>query len=311
MTLNILYSGPAEDWPTYQIELTKALVNHGVDASLSNDVAPELVDYIVFAPDGPVADFSRFSRCKAVLSLWAGVERIVSNPTLRQPLARMVDSGLREGMVEWVTGHVLRYHLDIDQHILHQDGVWREAAAAPLARSRQVGILGLGALGAACGQALAALNFNVAGWSLHPKDFDSLTCLSGVAGLHEVLSRSEILVLLLPDTRATANILNTKTLAMLPDGARLLNPGRGTLVDDDALLATLDSGHIAHATLDVFRQEPLPASHRYWAHPSVTVTPHIASTTRPSTASDFVAENISRSERGLKLLGLVDRTAGY
>jgi len=126
-----------------------------------------------------------------------------------------------------------------------------------------------------------------------------------------VLSRSEILVLLLPDTRSTANTLNAKTLAMLPRGACILNPGRGTLIDDDALLEALATGQLGHATLDVFRQEPLPPEHPYWKHACVTVTPHIASATRPETASDFVAENISRNERGLALLGLVDRSSGY
>ena len=311
MTINILFAGRASDWPLYEVELTKALVNQGVDARLSNDMAPEMVDYIVYAPDGPVSEFSRYMRCKAVLGLWAGVERIVTNPTLRQPLARMVDAGLREGMVEWVTGQVLRYHLGLDQHILHQDGIWREETAAPLARSRTVGILGLGALGAACGHALAHLNFNVVGWSRSPKDLPMITCMSGESGLHDVIGQSDILVLLLPDTRATANILNAKTLALLTKGACIINPGRGTLIDDDALLDALSSGRVGHATLDVFRQEPLPAEHPYWAHPRVTVTPHIASSTREDTASDFVAENISRYERGLSLIGLVDRSVGY
>jgi glyoxylate/hydroxypyruvate reductase A len=76
-------------------------------------------------------------------------------------------------------------------------------------------------------------------------------------------------------------------------------------------LAALDSGQIAHATLDVFRVEPLPVDHPYWAHPSVTVTPHIASETRCNTASQVIAENIRRGEAGEPFLHLVDRTAGY
>jgi len=115
----------------------------------------------------------------------------------------------------------------------------------------------------------------------------------------------------LPDTPATANILNAQTLAQLPRGARIINPGRGTLVEDAALLAALDTGQIAAATLDVFRTEPLPAEHPYWAHPSVTVTPHIAAATRPDTASAVIAANIARVQAGQPLLHEVSRSAGY
>jgi glyoxylate/hydroxypyruvate reductase A len=97
----------------------------------------------------------------------------------------------------------------------------------------------------------------------------------------------------------------------LPQGAVIVNPGRGPLIDDAALLAALDSGHLGHATLDVFRVEPLPADHPFWAHPRVTVTPHIASETRPETAAQVIAENIRRGEAGEPLLHVVDRSAGY
>ncbi len=247
------------------------------------------------------------------MSLWAGgVEKIVGNATLTQPLTRMVDEGLAEGMVEWVTGYVLRYHLGMDQDICRQDTDW-QVHIPPLARDRKVGVLGLGELGTACAQALAALNFDVAGgWSRSPKTLDGITCHHGADGLAAVLAHSEILVLLLPATPATENKLNAQTLALLPKGARVINPGgRGDLIDDSALLEALNTGHIAHATLDVFRIEPLPRDHAYWAHPSVTVTPHIASETRPGTAAKVIAENIRRGEAGEPYLYLVDRTAGY
>ena len=118
-------------------------------------------------------------------------------------------------------------------------------------------------------------------------------------------------MLLLPLTPATEDLMNAARLAQLPAGAVVLNPGRGGLIDDDALLAALDSGHIGHATLDTFRVEPLPEGHPFWAHPKVTVTPHIASETRPLTAAPVIAENIRRAEAGEPLLNLVDRAAGY
>ncbi|MFV0245972.1 MAG: 2-hydroxyacid dehydrogenase [Qingshengfaniella sp.] len=311
MSINILYAGAATEWPVYRQELGAALEAAGLIAELHDDPARAAeVDYIVYAPDGPVSDFRPFTRARAVLSLWAGVEAIAPNPTLTQPLARMVDPSLTEGMVEWVTGHVLRHHLGIDASLTCQDGVWAPAIP-PLARERTVGILGLGVLGAACASALAGLNFDVAGWSRRPRQLPGVRGLSGSKGLTEILERSEILVLLLPLTSETDGLICSETLAHLPRGAVLLNPGRGPLIDDDALLAALASGRLAHATLDVFRVEPLPPAHPFWSDPRITVTPHIASATRPPSAARAIAENIRRGEAGLPFLNLVDRAAGY
>ena len=118
-------------------------------------------------------------------------------------------------------------------------------------------------------------------------------------------------MLLMPDTADTENTLNADTLALLPRGARIINPGRGPLIDDAALVAALDTGHIAHATLDVFRTEPLPQVHPYWTHPNVTITPHIAAETNAVTASRVIAETIRLSEAGEPLPNLVDRARGY
>lgn len=310
MTLNILFSAGHDRWLEYRAPLAEAFSECGLNAQLERNIEPALVDYIVYAPNGPVLDFSPFTNARAVLSLWAGVEQIVTNPTLTIPLARMVDSGLAEGMVEWVTGHTLRYHLGIDAQLNAQNGNWAPAVP-PLARNRTVGILGLGELGRACARALVALNFNVSGWSRSQKSLPGVTCLSADEGLGQILEQSEIIILLLPLTTATENLINRDRLSRMRKGAFLLNPGRGALIEDAALLDALDSGQVAHATLDVFRTEPLPQNHPFWAHPGVTVTPHIASETRPDTASQVIAENIRRSEAGEPLKFLVDRKAGY
>lgn len=309
--MNILFSAKPDVWDEYEAPLRRALDAAGLTYDLSRDHAPEVVDYIVFAPNGPVKDFTPYVNTRLVMGLWAGVETVVGNATLTQPLARMVDDGLTRGMVEWVVGHVMRHHLGLDAHIHGQDGVWRNDVYPPLAQDRPVTVLGLGALGSACGQALAALGFPVTGWSRSPKQIDGLTCLSGDVGLQDALAGAQIVVLLLPQTPATENILNADTLAVLAPGAFIVNPGRGPLIDDDALLAALDSGAVAAATLDVFRTEPLPQAHPFWAHPRVTVTPHIASTTRPDTAAQVIAANVARGKRGEPFLHLVDRSAGY
>ena len=311
MSVGILFSAPPAAWADYEAPLRRALAAEELDdVELGPDVPADRVDYIVFAPSGPVSDFSAFPNLKAVQSLWAGVETVVGNDTLRVPLCRMVDSGLREGMVEWVAGQVLRHHLGLDGVLACQDGRWAPRVP-PLARNRPVGILGLGELGTACAAALAGLGFPVMGWSRRRKEIPGISCHAGDDGLTTVLKDAQILVLLLPDTPDTRTILNADTLGRMPQGAVIVNPGRGPLIDDDALLAALDSGRIAHATLDVFRTEPLPGDHPFWSHPGVTVSPHVASATRPDTAAEVAARNIRRAVDGRPLLYQVDRTAGY
>ncbi|SFS21613.1 2-hydroxyacid dehydrogenase [Yoonia litorea] len=309
--LKILFSAHRDRWSEYEQPLNAAFAAVGLAADLALDHSPDEVDYIVFAPNGPVSDFRPYSKTKAVMGLWAGVETIVNNDTLTQPLCRLVDESLTDGMVEWVTGHTLRHHLGMDTHIKGQDGVWRDDSFPPLATNRPVTILGIGALGAACGQALARLGFPVTGWSRTAKSVPDMRCLHGEEGLIEALTAAEIVILLLPQTPETTGILNEKTFSLLAEGAFIINPGRGPLIDDSALLAALDRGQVAHATLDVFRTEPLPPDHPFWSHPKVTVTPHIASTTRPETAAKVIAENILRGERGEPFKYLVDRARGY
>lgn len=313
MTITVLFGAGADLWQEYHAALDAAFAEAGLDAVLSEDADPATVDYIVYAPGAALSDFTPYTRCKAVLNLWAGVERITGNKTLTQPLCRMVDPAMTESMVEWVTAHVLRLHLGIDTHILGQDGIWRHESATPvkIARERPVTILGFGELGQACGRALMALGFPVTGWSRGPTDLAGARCLAGTGTLDTALSGAEVVVLLLPSTPETENTLNDCTLALLAPGAFVINPGRGPLIDDAALLAALDRGQVAQATLDVFRTEPLPPEHRYWAHPKVTVTPHIAATTRPVTAARVIAENVRRGEAGEPFLHLVDRKRGY
>ena len=310
MTVNILFATKPERWATYQAPLTKALTDAGVTFDLRTEFEPDEVDYIVYAPNSTVQDFTPYTRLKAVLNLWAGVENVIGNATLTVPLARMVDHGLTQGMTEWVVGHTLRHHLGMDAHITRQDGQWRNDIP-PLAQQRPITVLGMGALGQECARTLTMLGFPVTGWSRSAKDIDGITMHHGADGLNKALATAEILILLLPNTPATQNTLDAETMALLPRGAVIINPGRGTLIDDAALLAALDSGQIDHATLDVFRVEPLPKDHPFWGHANVTVTPHIASDTRPETASQVIAENVRRGEAGEPFLHLVDRTLGY
>ena len=308
--INILFAAQPEKFPLYNQYLQTHLKAAGLKANLVMECPPNVVDYIIYAPNSSIKDLSQFTRCKAVLNLWAGVETITGNKTLNQPLCRMVDSGLQKGMTEWVAGHVLRYHLGMDKHIVNPERMWHHARP-PLAEDRPVTILGLGALGAASARMLDHLGFPVTGWSRTPKNITNILCLHGDDSLSLALQEAEILVLLLPDTPQTLNIINSDTLAQMPNGCVIINPGRGSLIDDEALLDALLTGHVASACLDVFRTEPLPKEDAYWEMPNVTVTGHVASSTRADSASRVIVQNIARGEANLPFLYLVDRQAGY
>lgn len=261
----------------------------------------------------PPGELNRYPNLRLILSLGAGVNHILDDPDLPRgvPIARLVDPGLTSGMVEYTVLTVLRYHRQLPHYEqLQRERRWQKLGI-PDTAARRVGILGLGEIGAACAKAVAALGFPVAGWSRTPKDVPGIESFAGAGRLMAFLARSDILVCVLPLTPETRGILNAKTLAALPEGAFVINIARGGHVVDDELIAALDSGHLAGATLDVFVPEPLPPEHPYWAHPKVTLTPHVASLTNPRTASIPIAENLRRLRDGRPLRHLVDRSAGY
>ena len=310
--IKILFSASQKDWKKYKTELIRAMDDTKLVYEITTDLNCLDANYIIYAPSGGLEDFSKFKSLKAILSLWAGVENITGNTTIKVPLCRMVDTGLTQGMVEWVTGHVLRHHLDLDKYIKVQDGVWRNNTYPPLASDRNLTILGLGELGLSCAKTLSDLNFKVHGWSRSQKNnIGNIKCYFGNDGLIEALSRAEILILLLPLTKKTNGLIDERMLSKMPYGSIILNPGRGHLINDSALLRAIESGQVSHATLDVFEIEPLPKEHPYWVNEKVTVTPHIASVTRASSSCDVIAKNILRGERGDTFLFLVDRKKGY
>jgi len=310
--IKILFSASQKYWEKYKTELIRAMNDTKLVYEITTDLNCLDANYIIYAPSGGLADFSKFRSLKAILSLWAGVENITGNTTIKVPLCRMVDTGLTQGMVEWVTGHVLRHHLDLDMHIKVQDGVWRNNTYPPLASDRNITILGLGELGLSCAKALSNLNFKVSGWSRGQKsNIENIKCYFGNEGLSEALNRAEILILLLPLTKETTGLMDERMLSKVPHGSIILNPGRGHLINDSALLNAIESGQVRHATLDVFEIEPLPKDHPYWVSDNVTVTPHIASVTRASSSCDVIAKNILRGESGESFLHLVDRKNGY
>jgi glyoxylate/hydroxypyruvate reductase A len=312
MTLNILFSDDDARWGMWEAPLRAAFTARDLSANLHRTQDnPADVHYVIYAPSSGLLDFSPFTALRAVLSTWAGVDQIVGNETITCPITRMSDDGLKSGMVEYVTGHVMRYHLGLDQHINNPEHLWRPETSPKLAKDCTVGILGLGALGLACAQTLHHIGYDVHGWSRSAKQVDNITTHKGTEGLTAILSTSDLIVLLLPDTPQTRHVINAETLAHMKTSACLINAGRGALVDEPALIIALNNNAITHATLDVFETEPLPKDSPFWSMPNVTVTPHIAAETRPETAAALIAENIWRNESGQEMRYVVDRKTGY
>ncbi len=273
---------------------------------------PADIEYaLVWKP--PKGELKNYPNLKAIFSVGAGIDHLSSDPELPKgvPVVRMVEPGLTAGMTEFVLMSVIYHHrfmLDYAQQA--RDHLWREIDQVP-AWDRRVGIMGLGVLGGDAAEKLVALGFQVAGWSGSPKDLPGVTSFHGAEGFLPFLNRSDILVCLLPLTKATTGILDARAFAALPRGASLISVGRGPQVVEEDLLAALDSGHLDGATLDVFREEPLPADAPFWDHPRVVVVPHVASMTIARGACEFVIDNIRRLEAGQPLLHVVDMDKGY
>ena len=273
---------------------------------------PNDIEYaLVWKP--PQGELKTYPNLKAIFSLGAGIDHLASDPELPQgvPVVRMVEPGLTAGMTEFVIMSVLYHHrFMLDYAAQARAHQWREIDQVP-AWERRVGIMGLGVLGGDAAEALVGLRFDVAGWSGSPKDLPGVTSFHGADGFLPFLNRSDILVCLLPLTPETTDILDARAFAALPKGAALISVGRGPQVVEEDLLAALDSGHLDGATLDVFREEPLPADSPFWDHPRVVVIPHVASMTIARGACEFVIDNIRRFEAGQPLRHVVDLDKGY
>ncbi len=257
-------------------------------------------------------EISELSNLTWIHSVWAGVERLVSELG-NQPfeIVRLIDPELARTMAEAVLAWSLYLHRDMPEYAQQQrQRIWRELPYSKMS-DRTVGVLGLGTLGSASAQLLAEIGFNVIGWSRSQKQIDNVETRSGEAGLIDVVSKSDILVNLLPLTDQTRGLINTSVLEMLPEKAGFINFGRGAVVVTDDLIDALDRERMSHAVLDVFEQEPLQNDNPLWDHNSITVLPHISAPTNMETASEIVAENIVFYRKKGILPQTVNRQRGY
>ena len=261
----------------------------------------------------PPADLAtRFANLQLLFSTGAGVDQFDFSALPPQlPVVRMVEPGIVQGMVEYVTHAVLDLHRDMPAYRrAQQQRQWQPLTVKPAAE-RRIGVLGLGSLGQAVLAQLVAFGFDCAGWSRSHHHVPGVRCHAGAGELDGFLARSEILVCLLPLTDATRGFLSAALFAKLPRGASLVHVGRGPQLAAADLLQALDVGHLAEAVLDVTEPEPLSAHDALWSHPRVRITPHIASMTQPQTAARVAIDNLRRFARGEPLIGLVDRMRGY
>ena len=261
----------------------------------------------------PAGALGAFPALKLIQSLWMGVDGLLADPSLPRgvPLARLVDPGMVAAMGETVLARVLDWHRHLYRYRAQQAArVWQPLPQR-LAAERTVGLLGLGELGRHVAQRLLQLDFRVCGWSRRPKRIEGVECFDGANGLDAMLAKCGALVCLLPLTPETRGILDARTLALLPRGSCVINVARGAHVVEADLVAALDAGQLAHAYLDVFETEPLPAVHPFWSHPGISLTPHIAALTDPRTALPAVIRNLERLARGEPPEALVDHGAGY
>ena len=255
---------------------------------------------------------------KVIMSLGAGVDAILKDPTLPDnvPIVRVNDPDLTGRMTEYIVLHVLMHHRQqrrIDEN--QRNKVW-DSFPTHAARELSVGIMGLGVMGVDSAIRLRDIGFRVAGWSRGRKHIHGVESFAGAEEFDAFLARTDVLVSLLPATADTDGIINRATIRKLsrkgPFGAPIIiNAGRGRQQMADDILAALDAGELHAATLDVFVPEPLPPDSPLWTHPRVTVTPHCAADSDPETICAYVAANIARHQRAEKLENLVDRSRGY
>ena len=255
---------------------------------------------------------------EAIFSLGAGVDHLMSYPDLPEvPIVRVAQDDLTYRMSEYMVLHCLMYlrdqrRFDEDQKIKR----WKPDRAPPIAGNVRVGIMGFGVLGQDSARKLKTMGFDVAGWSRTPKTVEGFQVYAGEDGLALFLSRTDILISLIPLTPDTHGILNRSLFEKLArDGALggpiLINAGRGKLQVEADILSCLDDGTLKAATLDVFETEPLPQDSPLWTHPRVTVTPHNSATSEPEATARYIAEQIRRHEAGEPFEAVVDKKRGY
>ncbi|MFT5135646.1 MAG: glyoxylate/hydroxypyruvate reductase A [Arenicella sp.] len=259
---------------------------------------PEDIQYAVVW-EHPHGDLVNYPNLKAVMILGAGTDHIDQDTQLPDvPLVRLLDPDVGNDMAQYACYWTMHFHRQYERYRQQKYNQHWQRHEVTRSVDFTVSVLGLGLIGSFVAQRIAANGYRTLGWNRSQKNIDKVVCHSGDAGLTEVLGSSDVLINCLPLTDQTRHLLDQSALSQLPKGASLINVSRGAIIDDTALIALLESGHIAAAALDAFVVEPLPAQSPYWRLDNVFVTPHTAGATYPKSAARVIADNISRMENG-------------
>lgn len=309
--MGFLYLSTPERGRVWQAAAAQALPDLPFWQSHDDVPDPALVKYVT-CWKRPHDLFETYPNIELLISVGAGADQFDLPKIPRQVrIARMITPGITQMMQDYVTLGVMALHRDLPRYVAQQSqGIW-QSDPAPLARKTSVGVLGLGQLGQAALTALAPFGFQLSGWSRSQRARDGATCYAGKDGQAAFLAQQDIVVCLLPLTDDTHNILNADFFSLMKDGAKLLHVGRGAHLNQQDLIDTLDSGHLAAAMLDVTSPEPLPADHRLWSHPRVMLTPHIATSTDAEEGAACLIRILTAFIAGDAFPEEVDRTRGY
>ncbi len=274
--------------------------------------AAEAVTHVA-AWGAPPGFFAYFPNLQVVFNLGAGVDSLLLRDDIATSvkIIRLLDAGMARQMTEYCLYGLLHYQREMDNYRRQQRAEQWIQRDARQANNVRVSILGLGELGQRVATDLLRMGYVVQGWSRRTRQIEGVDCRHGDAGLDQLLADTNVLFCLLPATPDTRHLLDSRRLALLPEGAAIINAGRGSLVDEEALLARLDQECLRFAMLDVFAEEPLPAGHPFWKHPRVIMTPHVAADTVPAEAVAQVAANLRKHAAGVAMDGHIDRLRGY
>ena len=287
-----------------------AAVLPGAEISVWQPGAPQADYAVVWAP--PQQFMDEQAGLKALFNIGAGVDALLK---LRLPpqalVVRLDDAGMAVQMAEYVCHAVIRHFREFDGYEADM-AAGRWGYRKPRLRSDfPIGVMGLGVLGERVARALAQFDFPINGYSRTPKAIDGVRAFTGAEQFNDFLGASRVLVNLLPLTPDTTDVINKDALSRLQTGAYVINVARGAHLVDEDLLAAIDSGHVAGATLDVFRTEPLPAGHAFWNHPRITITPHTSARTLREESIAQIARKMAALQRGEAVAGVVNPARGY
>ena len=307
----MLYLYTQDQPERYQQLLREALPEIDIACWPQEVDAKAVTHAAVWSP--PEGFFARFPRLQAVFALGAGVDKLLRHKELspQVSLIRLTDTGMAQQMREYCLYGLLHYQRGMDIYRQQQSaGRWIQHPTR-LASEIRVSVLGMGELGNRVAQDLADRGYRVTGWRRQAHAHETIPCVHGLNALPALLRNTDVLFCALPDTPETRHLLNAERLALLPSDAALINAGRGSLIDEAALLAHLDKGHLRFAMLDVFAAEPLAPDHPFWHHPRLILTPHVAADTIPEEAVRQIAARLRALSSGQPVNGLVDRQRGY